>query len=88
MKFFGSKSGRTTNKMKENTLTTVTTPGGNITYKEARLIIELKLFQVTTVTPEDFKIVKDKEFIENIYTEAQDYDKLVFGEITNVWVRK
>jgi flavin reductase (DIM6/NTAB) family NADH-FMN oxidoreductase RutF len=84
--FFGSKSGRDTDKMKENTLTAVKTPSGNVTYKEARLIIECKLTELTTVSPDDFYTQQGKEFITGAYDEVHDYHKLVFGEITNVWV--
>ncbi|MDR2679276.1 MAG: hypothetical protein LBC47_00545, partial [Tannerella sp.] len=51
---FGMKSGRDSDKMKESKLTSVQTPSGNMAYKEARLIIECKLVEVTTVSPDDF----------------------------------
>jgi flavin reductase (DIM6/NTAB) family NADH-FMN oxidoreductase RutF len=86
--FFGSKSGRDTDKMKETTLTPVQTPTGDITYKEARLILECKLVELTTVSPDDFYNQEDKDFIRGGYEEAKEYHKLMFGEITNVWVRK
>jgi flavin reductase (DIM6/NTAB) family NADH-FMN oxidoreductase RutF len=41
--FFGSKSGRDSEKMKEVELTSVQTPSGNMSFKEAGLIIECKL---------------------------------------------
>jgi len=40
MLFLGSKSGRNTEKMKEVELTPVQTPSGDISFREARLIIE------------------------------------------------
>jgi flavin reductase (DIM6/NTAB) family NADH-FMN oxidoreductase RutF len=43
MLFLGSKSGRDSEKMKEVELTSVQTPSGDMSYKEARLIIECKL---------------------------------------------
>jgi len=82
---FGSKSGRDSNKMKETKLTYVKTPSGNITYKEARVVIECQLFEITTVHPNDFYTEEARNFVEK---DANDYHKLVFGTITNIWVRK
>lgn len=86
--YFGSKTGRDTDKMKDNKLTFVKTPEGNITYKEAKLVIECKLVEVTTVNPDDFYTEKGKTFVQDAKKDANDYHKLVFGEITNVWIRK
>ncbi|MDR0755153.1 MAG: flavin reductase [Prevotellaceae bacterium] len=86
--FFGSKSGRNTNKMHETTLTPVQTPSGNMTYKEARLVFECKLTEITTVNPDDFINQEDKDFIMGGFEEAKEYHKLVFGEITNIWIKK
>jgi flavin reductase (DIM6/NTAB) family NADH-FMN oxidoreductase RutF len=86
--FLGSKSGRDTDKMKETTLTPVQTPDGNITYKEARLVFECKLIELTTVSPDDFYTQEAKDFINSGYDEAKDYHKQVFGEIANVWIKK
>jgi flavin reductase (DIM6/NTAB) family NADH-FMN oxidoreductase RutF len=84
--FFGSKTGKNTDKMKETTLTAIQTPSGNTTYKEARLIIECKLAEITTVSPEDFYTSDGKTFVEEAYEEVKEYHKMVFGEITNVWI--
>ena len=86
--FLGSKSGRGSEKMKEVELTSVQTPSGDMSFKEARLIIECKLTQLTTVNPNDFYTSESKDFINEAYKEANDYHKLVFGEITHVWVKK
>ncbi|MDR2292059.1 MAG: flavin reductase [Prevotellaceae bacterium] len=86
--FLGSKSGRNTNKMQETTLTPVQTPSGNMTYKEARLVFECKLTEITTVSPDDFLNQEDKDFILGGFEEAKEYHKLVFGEITGVWIKK
>jgi flavin reductase (DIM6/NTAB) family NADH-FMN oxidoreductase RutF len=86
--FLGSKTGRNTDKMNESALTTALTPAGNIAYKEARLIIECKMTELTTVTPDDFYTDESRKFITEAYTEAKDYHKLVFGEITYIWIRK
>jgi flavin reductase (DIM6/NTAB) family NADH-FMN oxidoreductase RutF len=85
---FGIASGRNSEKMKNHILTAVETPGGSIAYKEARLIIECELTEITTVHPDDFYTADARMFITDAYAEAQDYHKLVFGKINYVWARK
>lgn len=86
--FLGSKSGRDSEKMKEVGLATVRTPCGDISFKEAKLIIECKLTQLTTPGPDDFYTKEAKDYINEAYKEANDYRKYLFGEITHVWVKK
>jgi len=86
--FLGSKSGRDSEKMKEVELTGVQTPSGDMSFKEARLIIECKLTALTTANPNDFYSQEDKDAINEAYKEAHHYRKYVFGEITHVWVKK
>ncbi|MDR0661663.1 MAG: flavin reductase [Prevotellaceae bacterium] len=86
--FFGSQSGRGTDKMNNHALTMVETPLGNITYKEARFILECEVIEITTVNPNDFFSERGKQFVVEAYAEAKDYHKLVFGKIANVWIRK
>jgi flavin reductase (DIM6/NTAB) family NADH-FMN oxidoreductase RutF len=86
--FLGCKSGRDSEKMKEVELTSVQTPAGNVSFKEARLIIECILTEVTTPNPDDFYTQEAKDYIKEAYKEATDYRKYVFGEITHVWVKK
>jgi flavin reductase (DIM6/NTAB) family NADH-FMN oxidoreductase RutF len=86
--FLGSISGRDSQKMKEVELTSVQTPSGNMSFKEARLIIECKLTALTTASPNDFYTQETKDYINEAYQEANVYRKLVFGEITHVWVKK
>ena len=86
---FGASSGRDSDaKMKNTKLTAVQTPAGNMVFKEAKLALECKLIQVTTVSPADFPVEANKEFVVSAYDETKDYHKTVFGEITHVWVRK
>lgn len=85
---FGTKSGKDSNKMKEHTLNQVQTPSGNVSYKEAKLIIECKLTELTTVSPNDFYTQEGKDFVTTAYDEAKDYHKIVFGEITGIWQKK
>lgn len=86
--FLGSTSGRDSEKMKDVELTAIQTSSRNISFKEARLIIECKLTAITTANPADFYSQEAKDFINEAYKEAVDYRKLVFGEITSVWVKK
>lgn len=88
MLFLGSKSGRDSEKMKEVELTSIKTPYGNMSFKEARLVLECKLTAIITANPNDFYTQEDKDFINEAYKEANVYRKLVFGEITHVWLRK
>jgi flavin reductase (DIM6/NTAB) family NADH-FMN oxidoreductase RutF len=74
--------------MKNTQLTAVQTPAGNMTFKEAKIIIECKLFEVTTVAPDDFHDDEARKFIVDAHAETKGYHKVVFGEITNVWIRK
>ncbi|WP_291527954.1 hypothetical protein [Bacteroides sp. UBA939] len=86
---FGKSSGRDSNeKMTTTSLTAVQTPSGNMAYKEAKLIIELDLFEVTTVSPDDFRTEDARKFIVDAHAETGEYHKMVFGEIKNVWERK
>ena len=85
--FLGSKSGRGSEKMKEVQLTSIQTPSGDMSFKEARLIIECKLTQLTTANPDDFYTQEAKDFVNKVYKEANHYRKYVFGEITHVWVK-
>jgi flavin reductase (DIM6/NTAB) family NADH-FMN oxidoreductase RutF len=59
-----------------------------MTYKEARLVFECRLEQITTLSPDDFNSKEYKELLESGYAEANDYHKMVFGEITHIWVKK
>ncbi|OAV70404.1 Flavoredoxin [Bacteroidales bacterium Barb4] len=86
--FLGSKSGRDSEKMKEVELTSVQTPFGNMSFKEAGLIIECKLTQITAANPDDFYSQEAKDYLNEAYKDANDYRKYVFGEITRVWVKK
>ena len=86
--FLGSKSGRDSEKMKEVELISVQTPSGDMSFTEARLIIECKLTQITTPEPHDFYTQEAKDYINEAYKEENHYRKYVFGEITHVWVKK
>lgn len=86
--FFGTKSGRGSDKMKESNLTPIITPNGGVSYAEADLIIECSLTAINTVSPDDYLTDDGKAFVLDGFNDAGDYHKLVFGEITRVWRRK
>ncbi len=48
----------------------------------------LDLFEVTTVSPDDFRTEDARKFIVDAHAETGEYHKMVFGEIKNVWERK
>ncbi len=85
---FGTKSGRDSNKMSEATVTPVSTPDGMPAYKEAKVIVECTLTSVTTVSKSDFYTEEGRNFVQEGFDDAKDWHKLVFGEITHIWVRK
>ena len=86
--FLGSKSGRNSEKMKEVELNAIQTPAGNMTFKEARLIIECRLTQITTPNISDFYTQEAKNYLNEAYKDANEIRKYVFGEITDVWEKK
>ena len=85
---FGKSSGRNSDKMKTHELNSVFTPLNNISYKEACIIIECELVNITTVNPENYYSEDSKKFLEEAFLEANDYHKMVFGKITNIWTKK
>lgn len=86
--FLWSKSGKDSDKMKEVELTSIQTPSGNISFTEARLIVECQLTQITTPHSDDFYSQEAKDYVNEMYKDVVNYRKFVFGEITNVWVKK
>ena len=87
--FLGSKSGRVSEKMKEVKLTAISTPSGNMSFEEARLIVECKLTQITTPSfPDDFYSQEAIDYMSEPYKDIGEHRKYVFGEITAVWVKR
>ena len=86
--FLGKISGRNNTKMEEVKLNSIRTPSGKIAYEEANLIIECKLTQISTAYAEDFYSEESKNYLSEVYKNPDEIRKYVFGEITNVWVKK
>lgn len=85
---FGTRSGRNTDKMDQTKLTPFLTPDGYPAYQEARIIIECKLIAASTVSKDEFYTDEAKTFLQEGYDEAKDWHKLVYGEITNILIKK
>jgi flavin reductase (DIM6/NTAB) family NADH-FMN oxidoreductase RutF len=88
MLFLGSKSGKYSEKMKDVELTSIQTPSGDMSFKEARLILECKLTQIANANADDFYSQDAKDYLSEAYNDPQEYRKYIFGEITGVWVKK
>ena len=85
---FGTKSGRNTDKMAQTKLTPMLTPAGAPAYEEAKIIIECKLIAAPTVSKDEFYTQEGKDFLQGGYDEAKDWHKLVYGEITKIYIKK
>lgn len=85
---FGMQSGRNSQKMKETALTAVSTPSGLVAFKEARMVIECQLAQTHTVNPDEVYAEANKQFFADAQKEVGSWHKIIFGDITHVWVRK
>ena len=85
---FGTKSGRNTDKMAQTKLTPMLTPAGAPAYEEAKIIIECKLIAAPTVSKDEFYTQEGKDFLQGGYDEARDWHKLVYGEITKIYIKK
>jgi len=85
---FAKGSGRDCDKMKEVELEAIETPGGNMAYEEARLIIECELTQVTAPDINDFRTEEARGYIEEAMKDPIEQRKYVFGDITHVWVKR
>jgi len=87
--FLGSKSGRNSDKMKEVELTSLVLPSGNVSFQEAKLIMECKLTQITTPQfPDDFYAQEAIDYLSEPYKDLDEHRKYVFGEISGVWEKK
>lgn len=80
----GSVSGKDTDKVKASGLTPCQTKGGNVTFKEARLVLECKKLYADFLNPEAFI---DPKILDNVYPE-KDYHKVYVAEIVNAWEKK
>jgi flavin reductase (DIM6/NTAB) family NADH-FMN oxidoreductase RutF len=84
LEFCGSKSGRDYNKAKETGLTPLQTNLENITFAQARLILECRKVYSGSIKEEDFLM---RDLIPKNYP-AKDFHRFYFGEVMNVYERK
>lgn len=78
----GSKSGRDTDKIRESGLKPILTPGGQITFEQARLTLECRKLYGEALVPEGFA---DQEALHKWYNENNGMHKMYITEILNVW---
>lgn len=81
LSFFGSKSGRDFNKPKETGFAPIITPNNNISFKEARLIIDCKKIYADDIKPDNFI---ENHLIDKIYP-TRDFHRFYIGEIINCY---
>ena len=83
LEFCGSRSGRDTNKAGETGLIPVATQTGNITFSQARLVLECKKLYADTISENNFIV---KELIAKNYR-GKDFHRFFFGQVMNVYVK-
>lgn len=84
-KVCGSKSGRDTDKVAETGLLPYATPDGNITFEQARLVLECRKLYADMIDPQLFF---DPSLIERWYGEGHgNFHKMYVVEIEHVWVK-
>jgi flavin reductase (DIM6/NTAB) family NADH-FMN oxidoreductase RutF len=86
--FLAEKSGRDSDKMKEVELTAIGTPLNNTSFKEARLVIECNLAQISVPQINDFYSKETQKYLTEAYQDLGEIRKYVFGEITAVWIKE
>ncbi|MBN1445889.1 MAG: flavin reductase [Candidatus Omnitrophica bacterium] len=80
LEFCGQSSGRDTDKIKKTGLTVFQSPGGGISFKEARTVIECRKIYFQDINPKNFADAS----IQNNYSE-KDYHRMYTGEILHVF---
>jgi len=82
LSYCGQHSGRTIDKIKETGLIVTHTPSGNITFEQARMVIECRKLYHDELRPDKFVM---KEILHRTYPD-KDYHKIFIGEITNCYL--
>ncbi len=82
LKICGSRSGRDTDKVSEAGLSPVETPGGSVSFNEARLIVECRKIYSQDIKPEFFL----DPGIDKNYPN-KDYHRMYVGEILSCHVK-
>ena len=84
LQYLGTVSGRDEDKVKGSGLTPKVLPSGNVSYEEARLIIECKKIYTDFFNEMNFI---DTDIVADVYPD-KDFHRVYVGEITNVWEKK
>ncbi|NDV95517.1 DUF4468 domain-containing protein [Dysgonomonas sp. 521] len=83
LRYCGSVSGRTTDKIKGSGLTPIKTPSGATAFSEAWMIFECKKIVSQQISPD---AVADKSQLKDDWGK-NGYHKMYIGEILNVWIK-
>ncbi|MFC2079912.1 flavin reductase [Bacteroidota bacterium] len=83
LQFCGTKSGREYDKIKETGLQPFETEGGNISFEQARLVLECKKIYQDDMKLENFV---RPEIAKKNYPNS-DFHRFYFGEIINMMIR-
>lgn len=82
LRFCGSRSGRDYDKARETGLTVHKTSRENVTFKEARLVLECRKLYSDDLKPGNFIF---KELINRNYP-RKDFHRFYIGEVVNVYL--
>ena len=82
LKICGTRSGRTTDKMKATGLTPLETSSGNIYFEEARLVLECRKVYYDDINPSFFL----DPSIDHLYPQ-NDYHRMYIGFINNCLIK-
>lgn len=83
LRYCGSVSGSTTDKIKGSGLTPVKTPSGATAFSEAWMIFECKKIVSQQISPD---AIADKSQLKGDWGK-DGYHKMYIGEIVNVWIK-
>lgn len=83
LRYCGSVSGRTTDKIKGSGLTPIKTPSGATAFSEAWMIFECKKIVSQQISPD---AIVDKSQLKDDWGK-NGYHKMYIGEILNVWIK-
>ena len=83
LEFCGSRSGRDWNHAKETGLTPMLTDLGNVTFSQARLVLECHKLYNDTIREENFVL---KELVSKNYP-GKDFHRFFLGEVVRVYTK-
>lgn len=83
LNYCGAHSGKDENKIANAGLHITTTPDGNATLEEARMVLECEKLYANFIDP---KLFLDKSIIENFYPD-KDFHKMFIISIDKIWLK-